>query len=283
MPDKLHVLTFHLESLCRYIKYKKVWLQICILVFPFAVFIILFFAIVYHCTWKRRENCSLCGGGEWASGFFGQVCLWLFGKQENTIPYSECTECVVSYILLQAKVRSGGSSPMLTLCSLVAFTSEKLRAVWLAFWILRFPISFRYEVPKTQERVKALSSCGTHNQRAFWRESRCMGGRWLLKGFGIPIITGSLIPPGTGKYMFPMKSCRPGEPVRAVTLSFSTCTTLWFCWRRQRSCVLPWARSRVCGLPHSIASFMVCVAEGPYRYWWTLSTSDVIPGKEPLF
>lgn len=47
-----------------------------------------------------------------------------------------------------------------------------------------------------------------------------MGGRWLLKGFGIPIITGSLEPPGAGKYMFPMKSCRPGKPVRAVTLSF---------------------------------------------------------------
>lgn len=37
MPDKLHVFTFHLERLYRYIKCKKVWLQICILVFPFVL------------------------------------------------------------------------------------------------------------------------------------------------------------------------------------------------------------------------------------------------------
>lgn len=86
--------------------------------------------------WKQRKNCSACGGGsggEGASGFFGQVCLWLFGKQENTIPCSKCTECVVSYVLLQATIYSGRPSPVLTLFSLVAFTLGKLRAVCLAF------------------------------------------------------------------------------------------------------------------------------------------------------
>lgn len=43
MPYKLHVFTFHLERLYRYIKYKNVWLEICILDFPFAVFKILYF------------------------------------------------------------------------------------------------------------------------------------------------------------------------------------------------------------------------------------------------
>lgn len=47
-----------------------------------------------------------------------------------------------------------------------------------------------------------------------------MGGRWLQKDFGIPIITGSLLPFGTENCMFPEKSCRPGDPVRAETLSF---------------------------------------------------------------
>lgn len=45
----------------------------------------------------------------------------------------ECIECVVSFVLLQAKVGSRRSSPMLTLFSIVALTSGKLRAVWLAF------------------------------------------------------------------------------------------------------------------------------------------------------
>lgn len=42
MPDKLHVFTLHLERLYRYIKYKKVWLRICILVFPFVLKILFF-------------------------------------------------------------------------------------------------------------------------------------------------------------------------------------------------------------------------------------------------
>lgn len=87
------------------------------------------------CTGKQRENCSAGGGSgkKGASSFFGQVCLWLFGKQENIIPNYKSTECVVSYILLQAKVCTGRSSSVLTLFSLVALTSGTLRTVWLAF------------------------------------------------------------------------------------------------------------------------------------------------------
>lgn len=33
---------------------------------------------------------------------------------------------------------------------------------------------------------------------------------------------------------------------------------------------------------NSITAFMVYVAEGPYRHWWTLSTNAVVHGKEPL-
>lgn len=94
MPDKLPVFTFHLERLYRYMNYKRVSLQICILVFPFAVFKILSFAKMWCCTWKQREKCSAGGGGggKRASGFFVQLCLWLSGKQENMIPNYKSTE-----------------------------------------------------------------------------------------------------------------------------------------------------------------------------------------------
>lgn len=70
------------------------------------------------------------------------------------------------------------------------------------------------------------------------REWRCTGGTWLLKGFGIPVITGSLLPPNTGNYVFPVKSCRPGEPVRATTLSFHLYHFV-VQLEKPRSCALP--------------------------------------------
>lgn len=64
VPDKLHVFTFHLERLYRYINYKRVSLQICILVLPFAVFKIISFGqnVVLY---MEAEGELQCGWWRW--------------------------------------------------------------------------------------------------------------------------------------------------------------------------------------------------------------------------
>lgn len=58
----------------------------------------------------------------------------------------------------------------------------------------------------THETVKALSSLWDSYQSTCWEQRAEVYWGWLLKGFGMPIITSSSLPPGTGNYTFPQKT-----------------------------------------------------------------------------
>lgn len=101
----------------------------------------------------------------------------------------------------------------------------------------------------------------------------------MLKGFGIPIITGSLLPPGPGNCIFPEKSCRPGQPVRTVTLSFYLCHFVVQLENTEEVCL---ATGQVEGLWHSAQRCFFHGMCGRGTMQTLVDPRDVIHGKEPL-
>lgn len=81
MPDKLHVYFPSGKSLQKNKIHKSLASDTHL---PFLKLSLV--AKAYGCVWKRRENSSVCGASEGTTGLFGQVCLWISGKQGNMIP-----------------------------------------------------------------------------------------------------------------------------------------------------------------------------------------------------
>lgn len=93
---------------------------------------------------------------------------------------------------------------------------------------------------------KPSAPCGAYNQRAHWKQSPEGDGCWRVLASPLSQVTCCLLALGI---MCAQRKVAAQGSQWGVWPWVSTCTTLWFSWRRQRICVLPSGRSRGCALP----------------------------------